>query len=103
MVKVGILLSTLMISGLAFAAEDPTAPLGYAPSQAQKTARQHPLPELQSIVCQQQCLAILSDQVVTVGQTVRGYHVAGVTESTVTLTRGGKRWELELFSLNIKK
>lgn len=103
MVRTFWLVSTLLLNGVVYAAQDPTAPLGYAPSQAPKHARQYPLPELQSIVCQQECAAILNDQLVSAGESVRGYQVAKVTESAVTLVRGGKRWELEIFSLNIKK
>ncbi|WHR50932.1 MSHA biogenesis protein MshK [Vibrio furnissii] len=102
MVKAGVLLGALLCSTTLQAAEDPTAPLGYAPSQVQKKARQYPLPELQSIICQQQCSAIVNDQLVAAGDSIRGYQVAKVTPSTVTLVRGGQRWELELFSLNIK-
>ncbi|MCG3730090.1 MSHA biogenesis protein MshK [Vibrio cincinnatiensis] len=91
----------LLLSHSALATQDPTAPLGWRTPSTTKV-RQAPLPQLQSIVCQQQCYAILNDQVVSVGSTIQGYRVSQVTESDVTLIRGKQSWELQLFSLDIK-
>ncbi|OEE79901.1 hypothetical protein [Vibrio genomosp. F6] len=107
MVK-SIIVCLMGISLSAFAAQDPTAPLGWmAPADKvvkKKRVRTYRLPTLQSIVCKDEapCYAILNDQVVTQGNTIHGYRVKQVNAEDVTLQRGSKTWKLELFSLNIK-
>ncbi len=84
---------------------DPTAPIGWIKKQQVKKTRQVPVPELQSIVCKgnDECSAILNDQVVSGGDKVAGYSVTQVTPTQVELKRGKKSWTLELFSLDIKE
>lgn len=99
------LLSGLSVS--AWASQDPTAPLGWQkPKQSQTAPKvvRYSVPSLQSIVCvdANQCRAILSGKVVVAGESVSGYRVSRIEPEVVTLTRGGKQWKLELFSLDIK-
>nr|WP_267135447.1 MSHA biogenesis protein MshK [Vibrio sp. CK2-1] len=59
------------------------------------------VPSLQSIVCNDgggQCRAILNNKIVSKGESVSGYRVADISREYVTLTRGSKTWNLELFS-----
>ncbi len=96
------------LSGTASASQeqDPTAPLNWTKKeQVGKVKRAIPVPDLQSIVCnnKDQCYAILNDKVVDKGDTVSGYRVTNVTSSQVELKQGQKSWTLKLFSLDIKK
>ncbi len=110
MVKTFIISITLTVmAGAAWAEQDPTAPLGWnkpvATSNAKPAAKQYRLPKLNSIMCQtdSQCTAILNNQIVGQGQSVRGYRVVSITSEFVTLKRGNRQWKLELFGLNVKK
>jgi len=95
----------------AHASQDPTAPLGWlAPKEkpvtsTQKRATSYRLPTLQSIVCKSEtpCYAILNDQVLSQGESIRGYRIKTIDPNYVSLQRNGKQWKLELFSLDIKK
>jgi MSHA biogenesis protein MshK len=60
---------------------------------------------LQSIVCRDAglCRAVLNNQVALVGETVNGYKVTSIEPELVWLSRAGKQWELELFTLDIKQ
>lgn len=89
------------------ASQDPTAPLGWKKPDAIEASNkkaQQPLPKLKSIVClgQNQCQAVLNDQVVNVGEIVNGFKVSQLEPQYVTLSRGGKQWKLELFTQDIK-
>ncbi|PSV31645.1 MSHA biogenesis protein MshK [Photobacterium sp. GB-72] len=87
----------------AYAAQDPTAPLGWVASKAKTNQAQARLPQLQSIICDgQQCSVILSGQVVSLGERVNDYTLTNVSESSVTLSRSGKKWHLALFAENIR-
>lgn len=107
MVKFGLMLISVLSASWANAAtQDPTAPLGWAaPSTAKQSVKTAApkLPKLQSIMCVEACQAVVNDQVVTQGDKVSGYQVHRITPDYVTLSRGGKRWQLELFSLDIKQ
>ena len=104
-----LLLSATAFSG--WAAQDPTAPLGWvkpkvqAPKTKKRAVKKQPLPALQSIICRQatSCYAIINDQLVSSGEEVSSYTIQTITEESVTLFRGGKRWTLELFSLDFKE
>ncbi len=103
-----ILIAVLLASSQCVSAsQDPTAPLGWqnAKQRKAKTAAQPRPPQLQSIVCngESACKATLSDQVVVAGESVRGYRVNNIKPESVVLSRGGKQWTLELFSLDIKQ
>ncbi len=101
-----LMLLAIIVVPMSFAQEqDPTAPIGWAKKQQVKKARQVPVPELQSIVCKgnDECFAILNDQVVSSGEKVAGYRVTHITPIQVELKRGKKSWTLELFSLDIKE
>jgi MSHA biogenesis protein MshK len=92
----------------AWASQDPTAPLGWQqPNQATATPKvaTKPLPRLQSIVCSEvgKCRAILSGKVVLPGESVSGYRVNRIEPEVVTLSRSGKQWKLELFTLDVKQ
>ncbi|WP_428775073.1 MSHA biogenesis protein MshK [Vibrio sp.] len=105
MVRSSLLLFTI-VSVSAIAAQDPTAPLNWQAPKSNKTGSvsRKPLPNLQSIACESNlCSAVLQDQVVTVGDKVYGYRVSRIRPETVTLTRGSKQWNLELFTLDIKQ
>ena len=108
MVRV-LLLSLILTSALVRAEQDPTAPLGWMTPQqktapAKKTPTHYRLPSLESIVCKADtpCYAILNGEIVAQGETIRGYRVKKIDSEYVTLQRGSKQWELEMFSLDIK-
>ncbi|CAH0526878.1 MSHA biogenesis protein MshK [Vibrio hippocampi] len=98
----------LLISGQGLASQDPTAPLGWQQPEKQvskpKKAVTHPVPKLQSIVCEQSqtCSAVLSGKVVTKGSTVQGYKVTEINDEFVFLQRANKQWKLGLFSMDVK-
>ena len=100
-------LSLMLLCSSVYAAQDPTAPLGWVKQEQANNAVQvkHRLPRLNSIVCQSanECVAILNNEVVSIGETVRGYKVTKIEPETVTLTRGSQHWTLELFHLDIKE
>ncbi|WP_416376206.1 MSHA biogenesis protein MshK [Vibrio algivorus] len=82
---------------------DPTAPLDWMTGKipaAKPGPVYYRVPSLQSIVCNDggQCRAILNDRIVSKGESVSGYRVADISREYVTLTRGSKTWNLELFS-----
>ncbi|WP_407676589.1 MSHA biogenesis protein MshK [Photobacterium obscurum] len=93
-----------MLSGHAQASQDPTAPLGWqAPAKKQSSTRTR-LPQLQSIVCDEfsSCTVILNNVAVELGQRVSGYTLTEIQDDHVTVTRGGKKWRLELFADIVK-
>lgn len=103
-----IALLSLFFAAISFAADDPTAPLGWVQPKAQIKSQEQAknrVPELQSIVCRGEvsCYAILNNTVVKKGQKVAGYQVKEITSEQVTVIKGGKSWRLALFALNIKK
>ena len=105
------LLLLLGIASAGWASQDPTAPLGWAkpkpqaPVKKKKKVKKQPLPALQSIICKApgSCYAVINDRVVAQGEVVNSYTVQTITEESVTITRRGNRWKLELFSLDIKE
>ncbi|MFY2509762.1 MSHA biogenesis protein MshK [Vibrio pectenicida] len=97
----------LIYSSLGNTSQDPTAPLGWQKPETTEFSNkkvQQPLPKLQSIVClsNDQCQAVLSGNVVLVGELVNGFKVSRIEPQMVTLSRGSKQWKLELFTLDIK-
>jgi len=90
------------------ASQDPTAPLGWlAPKKTTPThrpVRKAPLPQLQSIVCEngKQCYAIINDRIVEQGKVINGYTTSRVTPEFVVIKKGAKQWKLELFTAKIK-
>ena len=88
----------------AFAAQDPTAPLGWINNNSKvRVISQTQLPTLQSIICgDQHCSVILNGTVVDLGESIQGYKLTHVTDNTVTLSRGSKKWQLALFADNIR-
>ncbi|NOH96453.1 MSHA biogenesis protein MshK [Vibrio sp. 99-70-13A1] len=103
-------LVVLMTSQVAWAEQDPTAPLGWmTPSQTQavpvqKKTVKHRLPTLQGIVCKDKlpCYTVLNDEILSQGETIQGYRVKEINSEYVTLQRNSKHWKLEMFSLDIK-
>lgn len=88
-----------------FAAQDPTAPLGWINNTSSKVRiiSRSQLPQLQSIICDsQQCTVILNGIVVGLGGRVQGYKLIHITDNTVTLSRGEKKLKLALFAENIR-
>lgn len=105
MVRTLMLSFLLSVSGRVMAQEgDPTAPLDWMTSKppvVQPRAIYYKVPSLQSIVCNDgggQCRAILNNKIVSKGESVSGYRVADISREYVTLIRGSKTWNLELFS-----
>jgi len=93
-----------MLSGYALASQDPTAPLGWqAPAKKHSPTRAR-LPQLQGIVCDEfsSCTVILNNVPVELGQRVSGYTLTDIRDDHVTVTRGGKKWRLELFADIVK-
>lgn len=88
----------------AFAAQDPTAPLGWINNNSKvRVISQSQLPTLQSIICSDQhCSAILNGTAISLGGSIRGYKLTYLTDNTVTLSRGSKKWQLALFADNIR-
>ncbi|WP_264877799.1 MSHA biogenesis protein MshK [Vibrio agarivorans] len=108
MVKQLLLIALSVVSASSFAAQDPTAPLGWiAPKKTTTPAkRSYRVPKLNSIICQPEkanCSAILNSRVVSAGDTVNGYRVNQITDQDVTLSRAGKQWKLQMFTLEIKE
>lgn len=105
--------AVLFSAGIAFASvasadQDPTAPLGWMKPKTVKAPTKnvvrYSLPELQSIICdKEECSAILNNQVVSKGDTIRGYRINKIDSETVRVQRSGKLWTLSLFSNDIKK
>ncbi|WP_417883714.1 MSHA biogenesis protein MshK [Vibrio rumoiensis] len=103
MVRTLILSLLLLMSGNVLAQDDdPTAPLDWMTGKvpAKSGPVYYRVPSLQSIVCNDggQCRAILNNKIVSKGESVSGYRVADISREYVTLTRGSKTWNLELFS-----
>ena len=94
-----IILSLWLMAFCSFASNDPTAPFTLERTAPAKPKVTRPvLPELQSIVCQQDCYAVLSDQLLAVGQQFQGYQITRVTPEQVTVRRGNQHWQLSLLS-----
>ncbi|CAK4069691.1 MULTISPECIES: hypothetical protein [Vibrio] len=98
----------LVNTSLAWAQQDPTAPLNWQKPKVAQPAKKpvsYRLPKLQSIVCVADvpCKAILNGEVVMAGERVSGYYVNNIESERVVLSRKGKQWTLELFSLDIKQ
>lgn len=98
-----IILVTGSIMQPTFAAQDPTAPLGWINNNKVRVISRSQLPTLQSIICGgQHCSVILNGIVVGLGGSVQGYKLIHITDNTVTLSRNGKKWQLALFAENIR-
>ncbi|PMM04192.1 MSHA biogenesis protein MshK [Vibrio kanaloae] len=104
-----LLLSLLFSSPMAWAEQDPTAPLGWLTPQqkttpTKKAPTHYRLPSLESIVCKGDtpCYAVLNGQILGQGETITGYRVKNIDPEYVTLQRSSKQWKLEMFSLDIK-
>jgi MSHA biogenesis protein MshK len=99
----------MVITGMSWANQDPTAPLNWqnpaTGSNAKPTEKRYRLPTLNSIVCKEshQCTSILDNQIVEQGEQFKGYRVVSITSEYVTLKQGNRQWQLELFGLNVKK
>ena len=107
--RTSILILATVCSATAFASQDPTAPLGWAKPKVEKTTPKvirKRVPTLQSIVCdasEENCRAILNGKVVILGENINGYRVNRIEPEAVTVSRSGKQWKLELFSLEVKQ
>ncbi|GAD78712.1 hypothetical protein [Vibrio ezurae] len=107
MVRVIAITLLFLLSSVAHAAQDPTAPLGWYSKKSSSVAKRKtaPLPKLQSIVCDDgsQCFAMLNDKILSNGQFVAGYKIKAITFEQVTLVRAGKTWNLEIFNSDIRQ
>lgn len=108
MVKFISMSALFIFSSASVAAQDPTAPLNWQKPAAQKSEKKvakRPLPKLESIVCSGnvECKAVVSGQIVVVGDRISGYQVRNVESEYVVLSRGGKQLNLQLFALDIKQ
>lgn len=88
-----------------YAQHDPTAPLSWQVKPKATVKHGYKLPQLQSVICQQQqkCSAILNGILVSTGGNVKGYTVSRINDDSVVVTRNGKQWRLALFANNIKQ
>lgn len=103
MVRTYILSLLLLASTGALAQDDPTAPLDWMTGKTSTQPKRiyYNVPALQSIVCEDganTCRAVLNDKIVSKGESVSGYRVSDISRENVTLTRGSKTWNLELFT-----
>ncbi|CAM3018121.1 MSHA biogenesis protein MshK [Vibrio rarus] len=102
-----MLLLTLGFGQIAYAQQDPTAPLGWYSKKSSSVAKvkTYALPTLQSVVCDEgaQCFAMLNDNILSEGQSIAGYHVKKITSQRVTLARNGKVWHLALFNSDVRQ
>lgn len=104
--KVLVLVFSLLIPLHSVAQSDPTAPIGFDVSKPKSKPRPKPkkaiarLPGLQAILCNDglNCSAILNDREVTKGQSINGYVISEITENSVIVKRGDRRWSLVLFN-----
>ncbi|WP_239502555.1 MSHA biogenesis protein MshK [Vibrio astriarenae] len=108
MVKQLLFITLATMSVGSYAAQDPTAPLGWSAPKKSTTPvkRSYRVPKLNSIICkpeQADCSAILNSRIVATGDSVNGYQVNKITDQYVTLTRAGKQWKLQMFTLDIKE
>ncbi|PFG55195.1 MSHA biogenesis protein MshK [Vibrio sp. ES.051] len=107
--KLIISMIVMAAAGDTWANQDPTAPLGWqkpiTEASAKPTVKQYRLPTLNSIVCKPttECVAIMDNKLVEKGERLKGYRIASINSKFVTLKRGNRQWDLELFSLNVKK
>lgn len=97
-----LLLVCLLFPLLSYAADDPTQPLNWSASKRTVEAQVSVLPSLKSIICMSQCSAVIHDQVVTEGDVIDGYTIKEIRSSGVTVQRNNKKWQLKLYSLEIK-
>lgn len=102
-----VLLSTSINASDAVIGHDPTEPLRWMkPVQAKKvvTKKRQYLPSLQAISCSgnNDCYAVLDDKSMKKGDKISGYTLLAVNEESVSIGRAGKKWQLSLFSQNIK-
>ena len=86
---------------------DPTEPLSWtkpAPIKKVVTKKRHYFPSLQAISCSgnNDCYAVLDDKSMKKGDKISGYTLLAVNEESVSIGRSGKKWQLSLFSQNIK-
>ncbi|MBR9873836.1 MSHA biogenesis protein MshK [Vibrio sp. J1-1] len=99
---------TAMTGGV-WASQDPTAPLDWQKPitelNTKPTEKRYRVPTLNSIVCNvgSQCSAIMDNRIVEQGELFKGYRVTSINSEFVTLKRGNRQWNLELFGLNVKK
>ena len=93
-----------ILAGNARASQDPTAPLGWQAPAQKRTVTKTKLPQLQGIVCRElsTCTVILNNVSVERGERVSGYTLTDIQDDHVTVTRGGKKWRLELFADIVK-
>ncbi|WP_281222802.1 MSHA biogenesis protein MshK [Photobacterium sanguinicancri] len=93
-----------MLTNNVHANQDPTAPLGWQAPAKKHTSTRARLPQLQSILCDEQstCTAILNNTVISVGGRVSGYTLSSIQDESVTIRRGNKQWRLDMFAENIK-
>ena len=102
MVKLGFVAIALLgiLAGNTQASQDPTAPLGWQAPAKKHTVTKAKLPQLQGIICSElsACTVILNNVSVERGESVSGYTLADIRDDHVTVTRGGKKWRLELFA-----
>ncbi|MCG7584299.1 MSHA biogenesis protein MshK [Photobacterium sp. OFAV2-7] len=93
-----------LLAGHVQASQDPTAPLGWQTPTKKPTVTKARLPQLQGIVCGElsACTVILNNVPVELGGRVSGYTLTDIQDDYVTVTRGGKKWRLELFADIVK-
>lgn len=102
-----VLFSTSINASDAVIEHDPTEPLSWMePVQAKKvvTKKRQYFPSLQAISCSgnNDCYAVLDDKSMKKGDKISGYTLLAVNEESVSIGRSGKKWQLSLFSQNIK-
>ncbi len=106
--KVGVIIGLLAaLMSIPVSAEsvvvDPTAPIGWQKPVAKPRQVKQPLPALQSVICTNTCDAVIAGKIVTSGDSVNGYRVGKISDSSVLLYRDGKQWQLSLFRDQVKQ
>lgn len=106
------LILLVLFSSFTFASDtieghDPTEPLSWTkPSPKKKvvTKKRQYFPSLQAISCSgtNDCYAVLDDKSMKKGDKISGYTLLAIGEESVSIGRFGKKWQLSLFSQNIK-
>lgn len=112
-VKYFLLLFVLLASSInaseISAGHDPTEPLSWLkpePQQKKIVKKRQYFPSLQAINCNgsgnADCYAVLDDKSMKQGEKISGYTLLSINDDNVFIGRAGKRWELSLFSQDIK-
>ncbi|GLR75800.1 type IV pilus, mannose-sensitive hemagglutinin D (MSHK) [Aliivibrio sifiae] len=102
-----VLFSASISASEAVVGHDPTEPLSWfkpEPVKKKVIKKRQYFPSLQAISCngESDCNAVLDDKSMNKGDKISGYTLLAINEESVSIGRSGKKWQLSLFSQDIK-